>query len=364
MKRAYRRKRLRNFNLKHIDLKDPRLAGDPESQAFHGMLLQNINYLDGRHFGDGATTGHANRGEMRDAMFVSYDRDSPNKPMHFSAYGRKIFLELSREMKLDGYVERLQDQHLGKLPVRIAQDSDPEPSSRPNRLSFEQWQERAQKGDARAHYMMGIIPRKGRTAEQRFGLFERALELGFAPASARVAEFLIRGVGTDKDPERAVSMLNRVGEAGYPGAYFFLGALYGGASTFKSNVVKDNHAAVRNYQACIKLDGKVTQYKAFSDFALRRCYTNLGRHYMLGNGVEKNMINARRYFGRGVELGEPIAMYYLAFRYIFGEGGKPDFNRGIALLNQSADLGNKAALRSIRKLEKAMKKELRRPSGG
>ena len=364
LQKANKRKRLQKFRPTNVNMKEPRISDGPESEIFHGMLLQNLEYLDGRHFGDGAPTGHKGRRDMRNAMFESYDQDQFRKnPQRLNDYGRQVFDELAKVMKLDVHVEDRLDKLLGRLPPpkKVAKAR---PNKKQKRVTYEQWQARAKNGDGHAHYMLGLIPRKNRSREQRFAHFEAAYEAGYLPASGQLAEFLIRGVGTKKDSARAVSVLGEAGRRGFPGGYFHLGALYGGAVSYKSDIIVDQTSAVRNYRDCIALDGKVKQFADKAKFEFRRCYTNLGRHNMLGKGTEKNLVRARELFAKGVELGEPIAMYYLGFRYIFGEGGKPDFNRGIELLNRSADLGNKGAARSIRKLEESMKRKLRRPSRG
>ena len=68
--------------------------------------------------------------------------------------------------------------------------------------------------------------------------------------------------------------------------------------------------------------------------------------YMLGyfyqcrrDVVEKDLMKAKQFYEKGVEMGSCLSMYYLARTYEEGEGVEKDVEKAIQLYQRSSDLG-------------------------
>ncbi len=229
-----------------------------------------------------------------------------------------------------------------------------------NEILFKKYKKAASLGDRDAHYRLAYSFGGGKmlSKEGKFFHYLKAAELGHLVSMYAVGLMKLNANGTQRDIPGVIKWMNKAGDNGHPGGYLLLGSKYGkqGKDVFSIDLQK----SANYYEKCIGLDGITKVSPGESKYHLKKCYTNLGIYYLHGTGVSKDLSKARNLFSKGVELGEPIAMYYLAFNYINGEGGKPDFYRGVELLNQAADKGLKNASESLKVLEEMMNKKLRK----
>jgi len=114
MLKANKRDRLKKFKPTDVNIRSKTLAGNPESEIFYGMLLQNTDFLERQFIGAGTPYQFSNRGEMRDAMLDTYDKNDPYKPMKFTGTGHKIMDALASHMKLDSTVDAIARRALGR----------------------------------------------------------------------------------------------------------------------------------------------------------------------------------------------------------------------------------------------------------
>ena len=74
----------------------------------------------------------------------------------------------------------------------------------------------------------------------------------------------------------------------------------------------------------------------------------LGELYLSGEGVKKDPETAVKWFTVGMEHGSLDAQYNLGLCFLNGEGAVTDLSRGVSLIKDAADKGNKQALRFIK----------------
>lgn len=344
--KASTRPRLKNFNLRNIDMLDTRLSGDPETEAFHGLLLQKNDLLNKLYLQGKSEIKFATRGQMRNEMLETYDRKNPLKPMHFTPVGHYILNDLANRMKLRPAVDALANQY---FPKDEFIGLKPQSKS----LTF------GEVSTGREVYKKARQLRFKKQYQAAHKQFEIAAENGNLLALIELGMNQMLGIGTEKNIPQAIKTFETAGKAGHPRGYFLLGALFGGGEK-KQLVPIDLAKSGRYYQHCIALNGQATVPAKTAVFNLRQCYTNLGRLAFLGKGIPKDFYLSRRLLWNGAAMGEPLGMYYLGFRYLLGQGGKPDQKKALRWLNKAANLGLKSAEKSIAKLEETTGRKLRR----
>lgn len=72
--------------------------------------------------------------------------------------------------------------------------------------------------------------------------------------------------------------------------------------------------------------------------------TNLGSAYARGLGVTADYNEARRWYEKAAEAGDPMGMSNLAYLYYKGQGVVPDPERAFYLYQRAAQLGEPSAL--------------------
>lgn len=107
---------------------------------------------------------------------------------------------------------------------------------------------RAEKGDARAQFLLGLMHERGCPGEKDFKKaaewYQKAIDQGFRPAFIGMGRLWIEGRLGEKNYEKAFEMFSKAAEKGYPGALAELGYdLYWG-----NDIEKDVKKAV----TCLK----------------------------------------------------------------------------------------------------------------
>ncbi len=141
----------------------------------------------------------------------------------------------------------------------------------------------------------------------------------------------MEGVGIAQDTAKAIHLLEKAGEKGYPNAYHNLGAVYKeGKCGIKQNYVKAFETFIKGAEkgsGVCKYDAGFMLYK--------------------GLGCQQDYEEAVRLFTSASEGGHKGAMYMLGLCYRNGYGVEQDEEEGMRLLKQASDLGYRAAIEEV-----------------
>ncbi|MDX1432110.1 MAG: SPOR domain-containing protein [Gammaproteobacteria bacterium] len=149
---------------------------------------------------------------------------------------------------------------------------------------------RAEQGDARAAFLLGM----------RYAL----------------------GRDTERDDVQALRWLEIAAEEGLAEAQYNLGVI---------------HAGGRGVTPDVKLAAR--WYAAAAEQGLARAQYNLGTLYALGVGVDRDEVEAARWFRRAAEQGVPQAAYNLGVLYEYGRGVEADAEQAAEWYRRGAEGG-------------------------
>ena len=148
------------------------------------------------------------------------------------------------------------------------------------------------------------------------------LEAGFQTALC-----YLDSIGTKKDEEYAVGLLNELVEKGCINAADVLADIY-----YEGSEV-----------TCQDIKRALQLYKFAADNNNAHAQTCLGISYKDGKGVEADIKKSIEYFESAVAQNDRVAMYHLAMIYANGNGVSKDYDKAIELLTKSSDLGYSSA---------------------
>ncbi len=124
--------------------------------------------------------------------------------------------------------------------------------------------------------------------------------------------------------------------------------------------VLHNYLSIFIFFACLSCSTYAQDYKAVKQLAESgdaAAQFDLGTLYDLGEGVEKNYIEAAKWYKKAAEQGEVAAQYNLAIMYDTGEGVEQDIVQAYAWLSAAEVFGYKGARESSKDFLKRMTPE-------
>jgi TPR repeat protein len=160
-------------------------------------------------------------------------------------------------------------------------------------------------------------------------LFTKATDLNDAGGMIRLAECLLDGKGTKKDPARAVALLTTASAMGNPVAMSNLGSLY--KKGVRGALPPDPAEAFRLFSKAADLGWVDAQ-------------GNLGVLYLLGIGTAKDEQKAVELFKDGANKGNVLCMYFYAGCLDGGVGVPHDEPEAQSWFIKAAAGGNTAAI--------------------
>ena len=167
----------------------------------------------------------------------------------------------------------------------------PNPADTFDPLKFEEYQAKAEQGDARGQAMLGRC--------------------------------YATGQGVEQNPTEAVKWLRKSAEQGDARGQCGLGTCY----AMGMGVKKDDAEAVKWYRKAADQDYATAQ-------------SNLGSCYAMGEGVEKDAAEAVKWFRKSADQGDARGQCGLGFCYYQGIGVKKDFAAAVKWLRQAAGQGD------------------------
>jgi len=142
------------------------------------------------------------------------------------------------------------------------------------------------------------------------GEFKAAIKLlvplideGYAPAEYQLALIYLKGLGTPKNPNKAVELFTKAAEKNYPDAQFELANLY-----YEGKMVKKD----------LKKSFELTEKAAKKGLASAQY--NLGVKYYNGDGVRQDYYQASKWYQKAADQNYGLAQYNLALMYYEGKG--------------------------------------------
>lgn len=159
-----------------------------------------------------------------------------------------------------------------------------------------------------------------RNVERALELYNRCVELRYAPGIERLADVYKEGVYVERNYEKAHELHQLQYECGDAGGIHYIGRMYeDGLLTPEPDFEKAFECFRKGAEG-----GEPASYSA------------LGRYYHDGIVVEADLKKAAEWFKRGVDEGEPYAMFQLALMCEINEA-EGGFERAFELLSQAAE---------------------------
>lgn len=165
------------------------------------------------------------------------------------------------------------------------------------------------------------------SAEQ---LYLKTAQEGDSYAMYKLGDAYLKGIGTDKNIEKAIAWLEKAAEAGNDNAMFELGLIYYSRQEIERDYSKTLEYFVESAQA----GNKMAMY-------------NVGRMYHQGNGVEVDGIKAVEWYEKAAQKGVTKAMNQLAQMYYMGDIVKKDYKKAAEYYERSAKKGNLKAMYNL-----------------
>lgn len=229
----------------------------------------------------------------------------------------------------------------------------------------------AARSHAPSQYRLGMnyIEGKGVVADAAKGaaLLKLAAEGGSAQAMNNYGVCCQNGIGVEKDISAALDFYRKSAALGYAVAQNNLGVCYlkgfGGsaeeaAKLFLEAARAGDKDAVENIASCY-LDGvgvaknaaeAAYWLKIAAEFGSVEAKGILGRMYVDGVDVERNLKAGIELLLSAAAAGDAEAMLHLGACYYTGTGVAKDEEKALAYFRKSAELGNKKAKETLRKI--------------
>lgn len=174
-------------------------------------------------------------------------------------------------------------------PQRLAELSRPENADKLVGL--------ARQGDPDACYLVGIIAMQGGEKEQSRALLETGAAKGSLDCLAALGQAWEKGMFGEASPTLALSLYLKAAEKGHGVAMLKLGNMY-----------REGAGIPQDYKRGFAWSGRAARA------GVRQAMINLGLHYMMGWGTEKNPVKAFAvYYIAGVESEVAKAQAFLIY---------------------------------------------------
>lgn len=216
----------------------------------------------------------------------------------------------------------------------------------------------AELGHAAGMFQLGQLYETGQGVKKDYTealrWYKQAAELGHAAGMFELGHFYETGQGVNKDDAEAMKWYKKAAELGRSDAMYRCGRLYHEGRGIR----KDHDEALRWYRmaadagdrnslrplAKIYATGRdqveaVKWYRKAAKFGDAEAMCQIGLHYDLGIGVEKDHGEAMKWYRKALDLGNPEGMICIGDVYDYGRGVKEDYAEAMKWYRKAADLG-------------------------
>lgn len=233
--------------------------------------------------------------------------------------------------------------------------------------AFEWSLKAAEQGNTRAQLMVGELYRNGEVVEkddsQAVSWYRKAADQGFAPAQHLLGKCYDYGIGVQKDIAQAVSWYRKAADQGEAEGQAFLGRCYENGV----GVPQNTSTAIKWYeksadQGCSYGQQQLGAYYYFEGHNMTQAFillnkaaeqgessaqALLGQCYRDGDGVDKNLDKAVKWYQESADQGNGLGLYGLAGCYDEGAGVGQDKVKALDLYQKAAEEGLEKAFNSI-----------------
>ena len=224
-----------------------------------------------------------------------------------------------------------------QLGVKYAQGEDG--LTRDDTKALEWYRKAANQGLPKAQTNLGDMYSFGRGGLTQSYLdalswYLKASQQDWPDAQYRLGYMYEKGLGTDKDPAKALQLYRSAAEHGYAEAQNLLGILY---ATGTGGVTQDDKQAVDWYQKA-------------ADQGFAKAEKNLGDMYFFGRGVDRDYKQAMTWYGKASDLNFADAQFRLGFMYEKGLGVDQSNQNAIDQYKKAVRNGSVEAQRALDRL--------------
>lgn len=186
--------------------------------------------------------------------------------------------------------------------------------------------EASKQGFIPAIYSMGIGYRENKNGvktniKRAYEAFQKCAEAEYHPGEYQFAYMIEKGIGCEKDIDKAIKYYRKAAEGGEAKAMFNLALIY------------DENKQYRNTEEAIKY------YTLASNKGIKEAMYNLGMIYKNGNGVEKDLVKGRQLIMQAADKGVVNAQFWM-----YELDKNENHANAIKFLQKAADNGHGKAM--------------------
>jgi TPR repeat protein len=234
---------------------------------------------------------------------------------------------------------------------------------------FKQTLKKAETGDAKAQYYIGLMYSVGEDVPQDYKEAARWLcrsaEKGNVDAQFNIGFMYYNGEGVPKDYKEAFKWYIKAAEQESAKAQFFLGLMYEDglavtqdykeAAKWYTKAALQGHAGAQTNLGVMyyRGEGVLQDYKETvkwwnkaAEQGQALAQSKLGTMYELGQGVLQNYTEAVKWYAKATEQGDAGAQFGLGMMYWYGQGVTEDYIEAYKWINLAAAQGYKPAVKS------------------
>ena len=255
-------------------------------------------------------------------------------------------------------------------------------------FNFSSLMERAERGDAEAQFLLGVMYARGHGVGQDYKearkWWEKAVAQNYVPAFNELGLMYAQGHGVKQNYKKARELFEKAAAKNYPRALSNLGFMYSEGYGVRQDYRKAREyyekAAALNYAPAFKdlafmyaqghgvrqdYRKALEYYEKAVDLNYFYALNNLAVMYAQGHGVKQNYNKARELFEKAAALNDAHALYNLGFMYEEGHGVRRDYKKALEYYIKGAGNGNIYAMTNLARIyenglgtKKDMKKAL------
>ncbi|MEH0156835.1 hypothetical protein V6R21_22085 [Limibacter armeniacum] len=235
---------------------------------------------------------------------------------------------------------------------------------------FEELKVASRSGKPEALFTLGQVYEEGRYQKQNlkksFEYYKQASQSGYVPALLALGRCYQVGIGTKPDLAQSFYYYSKAAEAKDGEGFYHVGDFYLNGV----NVAIDTVKAIENFLKAWELENPDAEavlralplsdfpqsdniiYKRFlaKDGTPENQY-EIGRSYLLGEGVEKDAKKALTYLESALAEGSADAALLIGTAYKNGDGLNPDSKKAVLYLLKAANLGSEQAIELLDQMD-------------
>ncbi|MBQ6983279.1 MAG: SEL1-like repeat protein [Synergistaceae bacterium] len=201
-------------------------------------------------------------------------------------------------------------------------------------FNFSSLMERAERGDAEAQFLLGVMYARGHGVGQDYKearkWWEKAVAQNYVPAFNELGLMYAQGHGVKQNYKKARELFEKAAAKNYPRALSNLGFMYS-----EGYGVRQDYRKAREYY---EKAAALNYAPAFKDLAFM---------YAQGHGVRQDYNKAREYYEKAAAQNDANALYNLGIMYEEGRGVRQDYRKALEYYEKAVDLNYFYALNNL-----------------